>query len=139
MVILLLCPFPQMPRIALSAQAVAAAMNAELYRRGVPAFVRVVEVVRAPAGEGTGGMDWTFAMERSPVPLHDDSTAARFAAAFFGYERDVGAVAEWAAERFDVTWEEAPRAAVFIPSPEHGAPFPAPATPVPAEKTTGGE
>ena len=82
-----------MPRIPLSAQALAAAMNAELYRRGVPAFVRVVEVVRAPEGEGTGGADWTFALERSPVPLHGDDTAARYAQALFRYDDEVDAVA----------------------------------------------
>jgi hypothetical protein len=128
-----------MPRLTLSAQALVAAMNAELYRRGVPAFVRVLGVVRAPAGQGTGGSDWTFALERSPVPLHDDGTAARYAEALFGYEEEVADVAEWAAERFAVAWDEVPRVAVFIPSPPHGAPTRPADAPVAAEKTTGGE
>jgi hypothetical protein len=130
-----------MPRLTLSAQAVAAAMNAELYRRGVPAFVRVAEVVPAAAGEGLGGTDWTFALERSPVPLHDDATTTRYAEALFGYEAEVEAVAAWAAERFAVAWDAAPaREAVFIPSPVHAGPPPRPAgAPVPAEKTTGGD
>ena len=127
--------------LTLSAPAVAAAMNAELYRRGVPAFVRVAEVVRAPAGQGTGGTDWSFALERTPVPLHDDATATRYAEALFAYEDEVAAVAEWAAERFAVAWEEAPaRGAVFIPSPVHAGASPQPAgAPVPAQKTTGGD
>ncbi len=105
-----------MPRIPLSAQALAAARNAELYRRGVPAFVRVQAVVRAPAGVGVEGGDWTFSLERSPVPLHDDGTAARYAGALFRHEDAMDAVARWAAERFEVVWEmEAPREAVFIP------------------------
>ncbi|HEX6041757.1 hypothetical protein [Longimicrobium sp.] len=121
-----------MLRVTLSAQALAAAMNAELYRRGVPAFVRVEQVVRAPAGEGAGGADWTFALERSPVPLHDDATADRFAEALFRHAATVDAVAEWAAQRFDVDWAPAPRAPVFIPSPEPAAHPPA-GTPVAAE------
>lgn len=128
-----------MLRLTLSAPAVAAAMNAELYRRGVPAFVRVAEVVRAtPDARGT---DWTFALERSSVPLHDDGTAARFAESLFGYEAEVEAVAAWAAERFAVAWDEAPaRDPVFIPSPVHAGPVPKrTGAPVPAEKTTGGD
>ncbi len=113
-------------------------MNAELYRRGVPAFVRVVEVVRAPAGEN--GVDWTFALERSPVPLHDDATAARYAEALFSYEQAVDEVAAWAADRFAIAWDEAPaRVAVFIPSPLHAAPPQPAGAPVHAEKTTGGD
>lgn len=113
-------------------------MNAELYRRGVPAFVRVVEVVRAPVGEG--GTDWTFALERSPVPLHEDATATRYAAALFSYEQEVDEVAAWAADRFAVDWDEVPaRVPVFIPSPVHAA-YPQPAeAALPAEKTTGGD
>lgn len=130
-----------MPRIPLNAQALAAAMNAELYRRGVPAFVRVDAVVRAPAGEGAAGGGWTFSLERSPVPLHDDATAARYAQALFRYEAPVQAVAEWAAERFAVPWEdEAPRGAVFIPAPEPaGRRVPKVAEPVAAKNGTGGE
>ena len=110
-----------MRRITLSAQALAAAMNAELYRRGVPASVRVGEVVRVETARD--GADWSFALERSPVPLHDDTTAARFAEALFGYEAEVGAVAAWAAGRFSVTWEPVPVCeAVFIPSPVHAGP-----------------
>lgn len=108
-----------MPRIPLTVQALAAAMNAELYRRGVPAFVRVLAVVRAPAGEGVRGADWTFSLERSPVPMHDDGTAARYAEGLFRYEDEVDAVARWAAERFDAVWEaDPPRLAIFIPAPE---------------------
>jgi hypothetical protein len=130
-----------MLRLTLSAQAVAAAVNAELYRRGVPAFVRVADVVRAPAGEGTGGTEWTFALERSPVPLHDDATATRYAEALFAYEDQVEAVAAWAVERFAVAWDAAPaREAVFIPSPVHAArPPDRTGTPMPAERTTGGD
>ena len=129
-----------MPRIRVSA-ALAAAMNAELYRRGVPAFVRVEAVVRAPAGEGVEGGDWTFSLERSPVPLHDDSTAARYAEALFRYEDEVNAVARWAAARFEAAWEaEAPRGAVFIPAPEPEVPrVPRIGEPVVAENGTGGE
>lgn len=127
-----------MPRIALNAQALAAAMNAELYRRGVPAFVRVDAVVRAPAGAGGG---WAFSLERSPVPLHDDAAAARYAQALFRYQAQVEAVAEWAAERFAVAWnQEAPRGAVFIPAPEPaGRAMPKAAHPVAAKNGTGGE
>ncbi|HYR10606.1 MAG TPA: hypothetical protein VEQ60_22710 [Longimicrobium sp.] len=116
-------------------------MNAELYRRGVPAFVRVQTVVRAPAGEGVEGGDWTFALERSPVPLHDDATAERYAEALFGYEAEVEAVARWAAERFQAAWEEeAPREAIFIPAPSPGVPrVPRIGQPVAAEHRTGGE
>lgn len=128
-----------MHRITLSAQALAAAMNAELYRRGVPAFVRVDAVVRAPAGEGAGGADWAFSIERSPVPLHDDATAARYADALFGFERQVDEVARWAADRFSVAWEEAPRPAVFIPAEVHGAPAPRPVDAVPAENGSAGD
>jgi hypothetical protein len=130
-----------MPRIPLSAQALAAAMNAELYRRGVPAFVRVEAVVRAPAGEGADGAGWTFSLERSPVPLHDDPTAARYAEALFRYEDAVDAVAAWAAERFQAVWEEeAPRGPVFIPAPEPGVPrVPRIGERVAAENGTGGE
>ncbi|HEX6372696.1 MAG TPA: hypothetical protein VF006_27495 [Longimicrobium sp.] len=130
-----------MPRIPLTAQALAAAMNAELYRRGVPAFVRVDAVVRVPAGEGAEGADWTFSLERSPVPLHDDATAARYAEALFRYEAEVDAVARWAAERFQAEWEEeAPRGPVFIPAPEPGVPrVPRVGEPVAAENGTGGE
>lgn len=130
-----------MPRIPLSAQALAAAMNAELYGRGVPAFVRVDAVVRAPAGEGVGGGDWTFSLERSPVPLDDDATAARYAGALFRHEDDVDAVARWAAERFQAVWEaEVPRGPVFIPAPEPGVPrIPRIGAPVAAEHGTGGE
>lgn len=130
-----------MPRIPLSPQALAAAMNAELYRRGVPAFVRVEAVVRAPAGEGTAGAGWTFSLERSPVPLHDDTVAARYADALFRYEDEVGAVAAWAAERFQAAWEEeAPRVPVFIPAPEPGVPrVPRIGERVAAENGTGGE
>ncbi|HEU4880847.1 MAG TPA: hypothetical protein VFT45_01340 [Longimicrobium sp.] len=130
-----------MPRIPVSAQALAAAMNAELYRRGVPAFVRVEAVVRAPAGEGVDGSDWTFSLERSPVPLHDDATAARYAEALFRYEDEVDAVACWAAERFEPGWEaEASRGAVFTPAPEPGRPpVPRIGQPVAAENGTGGE
>lgn len=128
-----------MRRIALSASELAAALNAELYRRGVPAFVRVGEVVRAPAGEGAGGEDWTFSLERSPVPLHDDGTAACYAEALFRYEAEVEALAEWAAARFCVAWDPAPRRAVFIPSPEPAVRPPQPGRPVGAENTTGGE
>jgi hypothetical protein len=130
-----------MPRIPLSAAALAAAMNAELYRRGVPAFVRVQAVVRAPAGEGVDGGDWTFALERSPVPLHEDATAARYAEALFRHEDEVDAVARWAAERFEAVWEaEAPRGAVFIPAPEPGVPrVPRIGQPVAAENRTGRE
>lgn len=126
-----------MPRVPLSARAVAAAMNAELYRRGVPAFVRVLEVVRARAVDDEP--DWTFALECSPVPLHDD-TATRYADALFGYERDVAEVASWAADRFAIAWDEVPAGVpVFIPSPVHAAhPLPT-GVPVPADKTTGGE
>lgn len=110
-----------MRRITLSAQALAAEMNAELVRRGVPAFVRVAEIVRVPAD--AGGADWTFALERSPVPLHDDGTAARFAEALFGYEGELDALAAWAADRFTVEWEPASaREAIFIPSPVHAGP-----------------
>jgi hypothetical protein len=129
-----------MPRTPLSAQALAAAMNAELFRRGVPAFVRVEAVVRAPAGEGADGADWTFSLERSPVPLQDDATAARFARALFRWENEVDAVARWAAERFAVAWEEpGPRAAVFIPAPDPVPRVPRPGEPVAAENGTGGE
>jgi hypothetical protein len=130
-----------MPRIPLSAQALAAAMNAELYRRGVPAFVRVEAVVRAPAGEGAASADWTFSLERSPVPLHDDTTAARYAEALFRCEDEVDAVAAWAAERFQAVWEEeAPRGPVFIPAPEPGVPrIPRIGERVTAENGTGGE
>lgn len=130
-----------MPRIPLSAQALAAAMNAELYRRGVPAFVRVDAVVRAPAGEGVDGGDWRFSLERSPVTLHDDATAARYARALFRHEDAVDAVARWAAERFQAVWEaEVPRAAVFIPAPEPGVSrVPHIGEPVAAENGTGGE
>jgi hypothetical protein len=130
-----------MSRIPVSAQAVAAAMNAELYGRGVPAFVRVEAVVRAPAGEGIDGADWTLSLERSPVPLHDDATAARYAEALFRYEDAVDAVAQWAADRFQVAWkEEAPRRAVFIPAPEPGAArVPRIGERVAAENGTGGE
>lgn len=130
-----------MPRIPLSAQALAAAMNAELYRRGVPAFVRVQEVVRAPAGEGVGGGDWTFSLERSPVPLHDDATAARYAQALFLYDGQVDAVGHWAAERFAVAWDgDDARGAVFIPAPEPAAPrVPRRGEPVGAKNGTGGE
>jgi hypothetical protein len=130
-----------MPRIPLSAQALAAAMNAELYRRGVPVFVRVDAVVRAPAGEGVGGGDWTFSLERSPVPLDDDTTAARYADSLFRHEDDVDAVARWAAERFQALWEaEAPRGPIFIPAPEPGALGVARiGEPVAAENGTGGE
>lgn len=121
-----------MYRITLSAQALAAAMNAELYRRGVPSFVRVDAVVRAPAGEGAGGADWAFSIERSPVPLHDDATAARYAQALFGFERQVDEVARWAVDRFSVAWDEAPRPAVFVPSETHGAPATKPDAPVPS-------
>ncbi|WP_420125579.1 hypothetical protein [Longimicrobium sp.] len=130
-----------MPRIPLTAQALAAAMNAELYRRGVPAFVRVLAVVRAPAGEGVDGADWTFSLERSPVPLHDDGTATRYAEALFRYEDEVDAVARWAAERFDAVWEaDAPRLAIFIPAPEPEAPrVPRIGEPVAMENGTGGD
>jgi hypothetical protein len=130
-----------MPRIPLSAQALAAAMNAELYRRGVPAFVRVQTVVQAPAGEGVDGADWTFSLERSPVPLHEDATAARYAEALFRYEDEVDTVARWAAERFEAAWEEkAPRGPVFIPAPEPGVSrVPRIGKPVAAENGTGGE
>ena len=130
-----------MPRIPLSAQALAAAMNAELYRRGVPAFVRVEAVVRAPAGEGTDGADWTFSLERSPVPLHDDAAAARYAEALFRYQDEVDAVAAWAAARFEAVWEEeAPRGRVFIPAPEPGvARVSRIGERVAAENRTGGE
>ena len=130
-----------MPRIPLSAQALAAAMNAELYRRGVPAFVRVEAVVRAPAGEGADGAGWTFSLERSPVPLHDDTTAVRYAQALFRYEDQVDAVAAWAAERFEAVWEEAvPRGPVFIPAPETWVPrVPRIGERVAAENRTGGE
>jgi hypothetical protein len=130
-----------MPRIPLSAQALAAAMNAELYRRGVPAFVRVQAVVRAPAAEGVDGADWMFSLERSPVPLHEDATATRYAEALFRYEDEVDAVARWAAERFEAAWEqEAPRGAVFIPAPEPGVPrAPRIGERVAAENGTGGE
>lgn len=128
-----------MPRLTLSAQALAAAMNAELYRRGVPAFVRVGDVVRAPAGEGTGGGDWSFALERSPVPLHDDETAARYAEALFAYEDEVDAVSRWAAERFAVAWDPVPRGPVFIPSPAPVLSPPEKGEPVAAENGTGGE
>lgn len=128
-----------MPRLTLSAPALAAAMNAELYRRGVPAFVRVREVVRAPAGEGQRGGDWSFALERSPVPLDDDDTADRFAGALFAYEAQVAEVAAWAAARFDVAWDAAARGAVFIPSPVHGAPPAEKGETVAVENGTGGE
>jgi hypothetical protein len=130
-----------MPRIPLTAQALAAAMNAELYRRGVPAFVRVLAVVRAPAGEGVDCADWTFSLERSPVPLHDDATAARYAEALFSYEDEVDAVARWAAERFQAVWEAAaPRGPAFIPAPEPAAPHvPRIGERVAAENGTGGE
>jgi hypothetical protein len=130
-----------MSRIPLSAAALAAAMNAELYRRGVPAFVRVQAVVRAPAAEGVEGGDWTFSLERSPVSLDDDATAARYAEALFRHEEAVDAVAQWAAERFEAVWEdEVPRAPVFIPAPETGVPrMPRIAQPVPAQNRTGGE
>jgi len=130
-----------MPRIPVSAQALAAAMNAELYRRGVPAFVRVEAVVRAPAGEGVDGGGWTFSLERSPVPLDDDATAARYAEALFRYEDPVDAVARWAAERFEAAWEaEAPTGAVFIPAPEPAVPgVPRISQTVAAENGTGGE
>jgi hypothetical protein len=127
-----------MQRITLSASALAAAMNAELYRRGVPAFVRVAEVVREPAD--AGGADWSLALERSPVPLHEDATATRFAEALFGYEAEVGEVAAWAADRFTVAWEAPAREAVFVPSPVHaGAAPPGTVEPVAAEKTAGGD
>jgi hypothetical protein len=124
-----------MSRIALNASTLAAAMNAELYRRGVPAFVRVGTVVRAePDAAG-----WTFALERSPVPLEDDATADRYAAGLFRWEGDVDAVAAWAAERFTVAWDDpAPRGAVFIPAPEPAA-RPARRKPVGAKNGTGGE
>lgn len=124
-----------MRRITLSASALSAAMNAELYLRGVPAFVRVAEVVRAQAAPG-----WSFALERSPVPLHDHGTAERFAEGLFGYEREVDAVAAWAAERFTVAWDAAPaREPVFIPSPVHaGAPPPSAGQPVVVKNTTAG-
>lgn len=130
-----------MPRLTLSAQALAAAMNAELYRRGVPAFVRFADVVRVPAGEGMDGADWDFALERSPVPLRADDTAARYAEALFGYADEVEEVAVWAAQRFAVAWDEAPRReAVFVPSPEHGVSAPARAGErVHAENRTGRE
>jgi hypothetical protein len=130
-----------MPRIPVSAQALAAAMNAELYRRGVPAFVRVLAVVRTPAGEGVDGADWTFSLERSPVPMHDDTTAERYAEALFRYEDEVDAVARWAAERFEAAWEaEAPRVPIFIPAPEPGVPcVPRIGERVVAENGTGGE
>ncbi|HST59765.1 MAG TPA: hypothetical protein VLK84_13770, partial [Longimicrobium sp.] len=106
--------------------------------RGVPAFVRVLEVVRAPADPGAP--DWTFALECSPVPLHDDDTAARYAEALFSYEQEVDEVAAWAADRFDVAWDEVPaHAAVFIPSPVHAAPLQPTEAPVPAEKMAGGD
>jgi hypothetical protein len=128
-----------MPRLTLSPQALAAALNAELYRRGVPAFVRVGDVVRAPSGEGRGGTDWTFSLERSPVPLHDDATAARYAEALFRYEDEVHAVAEWAVQRFAVAWDAAPRGPVFIPCPEPAGFPPEKGEPVAAENRTGGE
>jgi hypothetical protein len=121
-----------MYRITLSAQALAAAMNAELYRRGVPAFGRVEAVVRAPAGEGVADADWTFSIERSPVPLHDDATAARYGEALFGFEGRVDEVARWAADRFSVAWDEVPRHAVFVPSAVHGSPAAKPDAPVPS-------
>ena len=129
-----------MPRITLSASALAAAMNAELYRRGVPAFVRVGAVVRAPAGEGTGGADWAFGVERSPVPLDDEATAQRYAAALFSWDDEVDAVARWAAERFAVAWgDQAPRGAVFIPAPEPAVHPARRGEPVGARKAAGGE
>ena len=125
-----------MSRIALNTSALAAAMNAELYRRGVPAFVRVDRIVRTEP-EGAG---WTFALERSPVPLDDDQTADRYAAGLFRWEDEVDAVAAWAAERFAVAWEDqGPRREIFIPAPE---PAPRPARrerTVGAKNTTGGE
>ena len=128
-----------MPRIPLSAQALQAALNAELYRRGVPAFVRVEAVVRAPAGEGADGADWTFSLQRSPVPLHDDATAARYAAALFASEEVVDDLGRWAAARFQPVWEEEPpRAALFIPAPGPGVRVPR-GKPVGAESGTGGE
>ena len=113
-------------------------MNAELYRRGVPALVRVAEVVRAPAYPGAP--DWTFALDRSPVPLCADDTAARYAEALFRYEGEVAEVAAWAADRFAVEWDEVPaRAAVFIPSSVHAA-HPQPADgQVPAERAARGD
>lgn len=115
-------------------------MNAELYRRGVPAFVRVGQVVRAPAGEGIDGADWAFGLERSPVPLDDDATAERYAAALFTWEDEVDATAQWAAERFAVAWdEEAPHGAVFIPAPEPAAHPARRGEPVGARKAAGGE
>jgi hypothetical protein len=129
-----------MPRTPVSAQALAAAMNAELYRRGVPAFVRVEAVVRAPAGEGADGADWTFSLERSPVPLQDDATAERYARALFRYEDEVDAVARWAAERFAVAWaEEGSRGALFIPAPQAEPRVPRKGDRVAAENGTGGE
>lgn len=125
-----------MSRIALNTSALAAAMNAELYRRGVPAFVRVDRIVRAEPR----GAEWTFSLERSPVPLDDDQTAERYAAGLFRWEDEVDAVAAWAAERFTVAWEDpAPRGDIFIPAPE---PAPRPAhgeKTVGAKNATGGE
>lgn len=125
-----------MSRIALNASALAAAMNAELYRRGVPAFVRVDRIVRAEPH----GAEWTFSLERSPVPLDDDATAERFAAGLFRWEDEVDAVAAWAAERFTVAWEddEAPRGEILISAPEPAA-RPAHRETVGAKNRTGGE
>jgi hypothetical protein len=124
-----------MPRIALHASALAAAMNAELYRRGVPAFVRVGAVVRARQH----GAEWTFALERPPVPLDDDGTTDRYAVALFRWEDEVDAVARWAEERFTVAWQdEAPRGEIFVPAPEP-AERPARRERVGAKNGTGGE
>ncbi|HEY0020431.1 MAG TPA: hypothetical protein VGC13_29305 [Longimicrobium sp.] len=129
-----------MPRITLSASALAAALNADLYRRGVPAFVRVDQVVRAPAGEGVDGADWVFGLERSLVPLDDDATAERYATALFTWEDEVDAAARWAAQRFAIAWDEdAPREAVFIPAPEPAAHPARRGRPVGARKAAGGE
>jgi hypothetical protein len=128
-------PKPWMSRIAINPSALAAAMNAELYRRGVPAFVRVGRIVRAEPR----GAEWTFSLERSPVPLDDDETAERFAAGLFRWEDEVDAVARWAAERFTVAWDEpAQRREIFIPAPEPAA-RPAHREAVGAENGTGGE
>jgi hypothetical protein len=127
-----------MSRIALDASALAAAMNAELYRRGVPAFVRVDRIVRV----GPGSSEWTFSLERCPVPLEDDDMAARYAAGLFRWEDEVDAVAGWAAQRFTVVWDHAAaRGEVFIPAPEpEAAPRPVHRKePVGAKNGTGGE
>lgn len=126
-----------MSRIALNASALAAAMNAELYRRGVPAFLRVDKIVRAEPQ----GAEWTFSLERSPVPLDDDATADRYADGLFRWEDEVDAVAAWAAERFTVAWEDAapPRGEIFIPAPEPAARPAHRGAAVGAENRTGGE